>query len=228
MRKIEIKGAIIPDGDQCIYDWFEIPATSPQKVNKALTEANGEDIEIVINSGGGSVYSGSEIYTILKDYKGATTGKIVGIAGSSASIIAMGVDRLLISPTGQVMIHRASMSTGGNTTDMEKASEILNKIDKSIANAYRLKTGLEQNKLLDLMTKETWMTAQEAKEYGFVDDIMFDENNNIKFVASINNYDILPQNVINKIKNKLINDKQQKMKNEELELAKAKLALELL
>lgn len=66
--KIEVKGAIISDGEQWIYDWFvEIPATSPNKVNKQLSQAQaGEEIEVLINSGGGSVFAGSEIYTTLK------------------------------------------------------------------------------------------------------------------------------------------------------------------
>lgn len=226
MKKVYVKGVIISDEEQWIYDYFEIPACSPNKINKVLTEANGDDVEIIINSGGGSVNSGSEIYTMLKDYKGKTVGKITGMAGSSASIISMGVDNLLISPTAQIMIHRASMYAGGNAGDMDKAQEILSQCDKSIANAYMLKTGMKQEELLNLMEKETFMTAQEAKKYGFVDEIMFAENNDIKLVASINNTGMLPQNVINKMKNKIISDKQKQQKeNEELELAQARLRL---
>ncbi|MTI65159.1 MAG: Clp protease ClpP [Firmicutes bacterium] len=240
--KIEIKGAIVSDSEQWIYDYFEIPATSPQKVNKALNEANGADIEVIINSGGGSVHSGSEIYTNLKDYKGKTTGKIVGIAGSSASVISMGIDKLLISPTAQIMIHRASMVAAGNNEDFNKASEILSQIDKSIANSYILKTGLSQKELLNLMSKETWLTAQEAKEKGFVDGIMFAEENN-NFVNSVetDKNGLLPKSVIDKMRNELQNKSTEDFKKDkqtediqvdndnknEIELMKAKLKLQL-
>lgn len=216
--KIEIKGVIIPDSEQWIYDWFEIPACSPSKVNKALAKAKGKDVEVIINSGGGSVVSGSEIYTSLKDYKGKTTGKIVGIAGSAASVCAMGVTKLLISPTAQIMIHNASTNTQGNKNELAKTIEMLSGFDKSIANAYMLKTNLSQAELLELMNRETFLIAQEAKEIGFVDEIMFDDG--VKFVASINNSGLLPQTVIDKVRNEL-KTKTRNDNTEDLESLKA-------
>ena len=196
---IEIKGAIISDGEQWIYDLFGMPATSPSKVNKALSEAEGQDVDVIINSGGGSVFAGSEMYTSLKDYSGYTKGKIVGIAASAASVVSMGVRKLLMSPTAQMMIHNSSMLAGGNKNDLTKDAETLGNIDKSIANSYMLKTRLSQNELLELMNKETWLTAQDAKEKGFIDEIMFDDG--IQFNNSITNGVLLPQEVINKIRN---------------------------
>jgi ATP-dependent protease ClpP protease subunit len=231
--KIEIKGPIISDSDQWIYDWFEIPATSPGKVNSVINKANGEEIEVVINSGGGSVFAGSEIYTVLKGYKGKTTGKIVGIAASAASVIAMGVDELQISPTAQIMIHRASTYSDGNKEEMQKAVNMLDGIDKSIANAYMLKTGISKEKLISMMSKETWLTAEKAIELGFADKIMFQEET--QAVASINSSGLLPKEVIEKVRNQLkdkinITSNTDKATNneKELELAKARLKLALI
>lgn len=235
--KIDIKGPIISDGEQWIYDYFEIPATSALKVNKALEKANGEDVEVIINSCGGSVFAGSEIYTVLKDYKGKTTGKIVGVAASAAGVASMGVDSLLISPTAQIMIHNASMRTEGNHTDLEKDAQMLKGTDKAIANAYMLKTKMQHDELLDLMEETTWLTAQQAKEKGFVDSIMFDDG--VKLVASVDDNGLLPQAVIDKVRNELVNKKELENKapeaieeelkaTEELELAKAKLKLALI
>ena len=80
--KINIKGPIISSSDQWIYDWLGIEATSPKVVNEQLekAKANGEDVEVEINSGGGSVCAGSEIYTALMSYAGKVTTKIVGLA----------------------------------------------------------------------------------------------------------------------------------------------------
>nr|WP_205608921.1 head maturation protease, ClpP-related [Clostridium sporogenes] len=206
-----------------IYDWFEMDSTCPKDIEESLDKAKkNEEIEVIINSGGGSVFAGSEIYSLLKDHKGKITGKIVGLAASSASIIAMGCEILKISPTGQLMIHRASMINTGNSEDFEKSAEILKGIDKSIANAYILKTGLKQDELLDLMAKETWLDAKTAKNMGFIDEIMFDEDN--KIVASFNS-GVIPPQIINKLRNEFKEEKQ--INEKELEIAKAKLNLQL-
>ncbi|NFT02258.1 Clp protease ClpP [Clostridium sporogenes] len=224
--KINVKGTIISNDDKMIYDWFEMDSTCPKDIEESLDKAKkNEEIEVIINSGGGSVFAGSEIYSLLKDHKGKITGKIVGLAASSASIIAMGCEILKISPTGQLMIHRASMINTGNSEDFEKSAEILKGIDKSIANAYILKTGLKQDELLDLMAKETWLDAKTAKNMGFIDEIMFDEDN--KIVASFNS-GVIPPQIINKLRNEFKNNKEEKQINEkELEIAKAKLNLQL-
>nr|WP_205912119.1 head maturation protease, ClpP-related [Clostridium sporogenes] len=206
-----------------IYNWFDMDSTCPKDIEEALNKAKkNEEIEVIINSGGGSVFAGSEIYSLLKEYKGKITGKIVGLAASSASIIAMGCEILKISPTGQLMIHRASMINTGNSEDFEKSAEILKGIDKSIANAYILKTGLKQDELLDLMAKETWLDAKTAKNMGFIDEIMFDEDN--KIVASFNS-GVIPPQIINKLRNEFKEEKQ--INEKELEIAKAKLNLQL-
>ncbi|CAJ1003887.1 head maturation protease, ClpP-related [Brevibacillus aydinogluensis] len=204
--KIEIRGVIIPNDYQWIYDWFEIEATSPGKVNQLIQEANGDDLEVIINSGGGDVFSGSEIYTALKDYPGNVTVKIIGVAASAASVIAMGGKKVMMSPTAQLMIHNASTSTWGDKRDHRHAAEFLQTIDASIANAYRLKTGMSQNELLTLMNKETWMNAQDALEKGFIDEIMFDDGNQLRAVASLQ-AEFIPQKVIEKLRNEIFRKK---------------------
>ncbi|MGG7057604.1 head maturation protease, ClpP-related [Clostridium tertium] len=221
--KISVKGPIIDSDDQWIYDYFEVEATSPSKINDLINQANNEDLEVEINSGGGSVFAGSEIYTALKSYSGKVTTKVVGLAASAASVIAMAGDKIEISPTGQLMIHNASGGFGGDYRDMEKGAEILKNVNATISNAYRLKTGLSNEELLEMMNKETWLTPQQALEKKFVDEIMF--TNDIKLVASINN-GMLPQEVINKMKVELKN-KIPKVIENDIEDVKAKLLMEL-
>ena len=222
-----MKGVIIPNEDKWIYEWFEIENTTPNDVLNALPTDNSP-VEVVINSGGGDVYSGSEIYTALKDYPGTVTVKIVGIAASAASVIAMAGDKVLISPTAQIMIHNVASVAQGDYRVMKHEAEVLKNYNKSIANAYMLKTGLSQEELLNLMDKETWLNAQQAKEKGFVDEIMFDEGN--RLVASVQ-VGVLPQNVINKMRN-MKNELMQKSKtnqdDNEIKLAKARLKLKTL
>lgn len=215
--KIEIKGPIIDSNQQWIYDWFEIEAASPKKVNGLISQAkDNEELEVEINSGGGSVFAGSEIYTSLKSYKGNVIVKIVGLAASAASVIAMAGDKVLISPTGQIMIHNTASYTEGNHNDMQHSADVLKNIDKTISNAYRLKTGKTNDELLALMDKETWLSPQQALDNGFVDEIMF--SNEFQAVASVNN-GMLPIEVINKMQNKLLEDKnKEKTKNEKEKL----------
>jgi ATP-dependent Clp protease protease subunit len=194
--KIDIKGVIVPNSQKIIYDWYGLDAVSPRDVVSKLDEAKGEDIEISINSGGGDVYSGAEIYTALREYKGNVTGKIVGIAASAASVIGMGCKTLKMSPAGQFMIHKASITVSGNDNKMEHAAEVLQSHDQSICNVYSLKTGMSQDDLLDLMDKETYFNAQQALKHGFIDEIMFDDD--LKLSASVNNSAELPIEVINK------------------------------
>ena len=198
-RKINIKGAIISNDEKWIYDWFEMDATSPNMIDEQLEEANGEDIIISINSGGGSVFDASEIYTAIKNYKGNTEAQIVGLAASAASFIALAADKTVISPTGQMMIHNAAMVAMGDHNEMTLAAGMLQGINKTIANAYKMKCGMEEDELLALMDKETWITPQMALEYKLVDEIMF-ENPGIKLAASaVSN--VIPQKVIDGIRN---------------------------
>lgn len=221
MKKLKIKGVIISNDIKWIYEYFEIEATTPKDVERELEQANGDEIELEINSGGGDAIAGSEIYSLLKDYSGKVTAKILGIAASAASVIAMAAEKVLISPTAQIMIHNVSTRcASGDYRDMDKASEVLKNYNVSIANAYMLKTGLGQKELLDLMNNETWMTAQRALELKFADEIMFDQE--LKLSASATIAGLLPEEVINKMKNQRIIDK--KVAGD-VELAKAKLNL---
>lgn len=221
--KIEIKGAIVPDEDQKVYDHCGVLATSPQKVSKLINQAKrGEPLEIIINSGGGCVFSGSEIYTMLKDYQGEVIIKIVGIAGSAASVIAMGGTKVLVSPTAQVMIHNSSCGTHGDHRAHSHTAKILKGIDESISNAYKLKTGLSSEKLIELMHEESWMSAQKALSLKFVDGIMFDETKVLNTFYSEHMF--LSKETIDELKNNTeITDKKTK-----IEVAKAKLMAKLM
>jgi len=204
--RIDIKGPIISDCNQRFYDWVGIPATSPKKINSLIQNAKkGEKLDVFINSGGGSVFSGSEIFTELKSYKGEVEVNIVGVAASAASVIAMAGDKILMSPTGQIMIHNASSGTYGDHTALTKTADVLKVIDESIANAYELKTGKNHSKLLELMGNETWLSLAKAKELNFVDGGMFDEETTFINVSTASDGTI-PQEVIEKMRNSMMKE----------------------
>ena len=192
MAKVNIKGPIVSDNDARIYEWLGIKATCPKIVNDAIDKANGEDLEVIINSGGGSVFAASEIYTALKSYMGNVTVKIVGMAASAASVIAMAGKKVMMTPTGQMMIHNVTTYAEGDYRDMEHTADILKTANDTIANAYRLKSGKTQEELLALMDDETWMDAKKAKELGLIDEIMFED---VQLAASAGYSGLLPPEV---------------------------------
>lgn len=172
MRKIEVKGTIVGNADKWIYEWFGMDATCPKDVNAAIGEANGEPLLVEINSGGGDVFAGSEIYTALKAYAGAVEINIVGLAASAASVIAQ-AGHSRISPTALFMVHNVSGAAYGDCNAMTHEAEVLQTANKAVAAAYLEKTGKSMEELLGIMDAETWMDAQKAVEYGFVDEVMF-------------------------------------------------------
>ncbi|MEQ6855338.1 head maturation protease, ClpP-related [Lysinibacillus capsici] len=209
--KIEVKGPIISDSDQWIYDWFEIPATSPSKVNMVIEQAirsNVNELIVEINSGGGSVFAGAEIWTALKSFAGTIKVRIVGLAASAASVIAMAGTKIEMSPVAQIMIHNASTRASGDYRAMYDAGELLESVNQSLMSTYIMRTKLPEAELKMMMDKETWMNAQQAKELGFIDNIMFEQE--IDAVADANSSMLvngaLPQAVIDKMRQELAND----------------------
>ena len=197
MRKIEVKGTIVGNADKWIYEWFGMDATCPKDVNAAISEANGEPLLVEINSGGGDVFAGSEIYTALKAYAGTVEINIVGLAASAASVIAQ-AGHSRISPTALFMVHNVSGSAAGDFHDMQQEAEILQTANKAVAAAYLEKTGKSMEELLGIMDAETWMDAQKAVEYGFVDEVMF-----ASAPTLTNGIGVLPAQTIHKLKDLL-------------------------
>lgn len=171
MAEILINGDIIPNDDKWIYNWLDWDSTSPNDVRKAIeTNPEGEKLTVLINSGGGSVMAGQEIYSMLH---GRDDVEIViqSLAGSAASVIAM-ANQSEMSPVAMIMVHNVSMrGASGDYHDMRKNAEILQEMNRALAAAYVAKTGREEDEILKLMDRETWLTANQALELGFVDKI---------------------------------------------------------
>ena len=167
--KLEIRGVIVPNDYEEVYDWFGMENTSPRKVNKALEDAHGETVDVLINSGGGMITAGSEIYTALRNYAGEVNIRIVW-AASAASVIAMSRHSTM-EPTAMMMIHNVSSVAEGDYRDMAHESTVLDTASAAMSVAYQLKTGKSETEIRKLMDKETWFTARQAQELGFVDEV---------------------------------------------------------
>lgn len=171
MVKIAVKGTIINDDDAPIYrDWFGMNVVSPKDILGQLPSDNSPVI-VEIASNGGEVDPATEMYTALKNYSGQITAQITANAYSAGTIVAMGADKVQMSPGAKMMIHNASSGVEGNYHDMDAASNMLQTTNKAIANMYAAKTGKNVDEFLGLMDKETWLSAQDAIELGLADEI---------------------------------------------------------
>lgn len=150
--------------------WFDDDVT-PQLFRDELNAGSG-DITVWINSPGGDCIAAAQIYNMLMEYKGNVTVKIDGIAASAASVIAMAGTKVCVSPVSMMMIHNTMTVAMGNTSEMQKAIEMLDEVKESIINAYEIKTGMSRTKISHLMDAETWMDANSAVEMGFADEIL--------------------------------------------------------
>lgn len=171
MATVDVRGDIVTNNDRWIYDWLGWEATSPNDIKAALEGLGpGETLTVLINSGGGDVFAGQEIFSLLYG-RGDVEIKIQSMAGSAASVIAM-AGRSEISPVAMIMIHNVSMhGAAGDYHAMQKNAEILKRMDEALASAYVSKTGRPAEEILRMMDHETWLTADRAVEMGFVDTV---------------------------------------------------------
>lgn len=173
MPRIEVRGIIVPNDDKRFYEWFGYEATSPRDVGSVLEEAGGETVDVYINSPGGEIASGSEIYSMLREY-GNVKIHITGQACSAASVIAMS-GWCEMASTALMMIHCVSTRAAGNRAEMEHTASVLKAADDAISTAYTAKTGKDRDEILEMMEAETWITAEKAVELGLIDQVMGQE-----------------------------------------------------
>ena len=160
---------LILDGPIASDTWWGDEVT-PDLFREELKQHAG-DLTVVINSPGGDVFAGLAIYNALVNHNGNVTVRVDGLAASIASVIAMAGDKIIMSPGSMIMIHRPSVCAMGTVDDMEKAKDVLTKIEEGITPIYAKRTGLDEDKIAELLEAETWMLADKAVELGFADEV---------------------------------------------------------
>lgn len=156
--------------------------TSSKHVMKVLEEAGEvEQINLYINSYGGSVKEGLGIFNQLKRKSCQKVAYIDGFACSIASVIAMAADKVVMGTNSLMMIHHASMGAYGNAEELRKAANDVEVIDKASCSSYLEKAGdkLDEAKLNELLDNQTWLNAQQCLEYGLADEIAGSEDKSI-------------------------------------------------
>ncbi|MDP5277151.1 head maturation protease, ClpP-related [Chengkuizengella axinellae] len=152
--------------------WGE--SITPKQFSKDLKDLGDdlEEITVLINSPGGGVFDGLTIRSLLKNHQASITVRIEGYAASIASIIAMAGDKIVMSKGSMMMIHNPATSLwGGESKDFREVADFLDQIRDSLLPIYSDRTGLSNEELIEMMDKETWMSADEAVEKGFADEV---------------------------------------------------------
>lgn len=160
-------------GDIC-SDWWGAWTDEdqyPESVRTFLDEAKDKNLNIHINSGGGSVFAGITIYNMLKNHKGYKTVYIDGVAASIASVIALAGDKVVMGTGTTFMIHKPWSMVSGNATAMRECADFLDKIQECIMQVYEenLKDKDDFEAIKNMVDAETWLTATEASKYFDVD-----------------------------------------------------------
>ena len=133
-----------------------------------------EDITVKINSYGGDVSEAHAIFNLLRDYKGKVTIEIIGMCASAATIIAMAGDIIKMKSNALFMIHETSifLSDIVQTSDLSKIVESLSKMNETLIDVYSMRTKISKDEIRSMLNKETWMTAEEARIKGFIDEVI--------------------------------------------------------
>jgi ATP-dependent Clp endopeptidase proteolytic subunit ClpP len=192
--KVKLTDAVTPWSVEKLTDdiskLFGASASEHQDFT-AIINAGGEAVdtlEIEINSPGGSIFDGYNIYREIKSLQERgviVTATITGMAASMASVIAMAADRIQMVPHGRMMIHEASQGVRGNAEELRKAADLLDGISNDIAVIYSERTGKPLDDIRTMMKAETWMNATEALQNGFIDGV-FDIRPNVPTKKAMN------------------------------------------
>lgn len=137
-----------------------------------MNSNKSKTINIRLNSPGGSVFDGTTIFNAIKQHKSKTIAHIDGLAASIASVIALAADEVRMAENAFLMIHEPWSMVIGNADIMRDEAELLDKVGGTIAKTYMDKSKKDEKEILEMMKSETWMSAQEALDAGFVDSIV--------------------------------------------------------
>lgn len=154
-----------------IYDmigsdgWSE--GVTAKRIGAALRSIGSRDVTALINSPGGDFFEGLAIYNLLREHPHKITVKVVGLAASAASVIAMAGDEIQVAKSGFLMIHNAWSIVIGNRHDLRSAADVMDQFDASMADLYAAAAGIDVKEAAAMMDAETWMNGQAAVDAGF-------------------------------------------------------------
>lgn len=162
-------------GDICAWAWPEYGEQSGVTIVEQLKALTAKNITVHINSYGGDVAEGLAIYNVLKNHEAAITTICDGFACSAASVVFMAGEKRVMNRASLLMVHNAWTIASGNAAQLRKAADDIETITGASIEAYKSRCSIDEDKIRELMDAETWITAEEAKEWGFATDVEDDD-----------------------------------------------------
>ena len=179
-NEIWLSGYVIQNEDKWFYDWLGYDTVCPADIIDALGQLNSEPVTVRIDGYGGSVFAGATIFQQFMDYPGNVDFIITGLSASILSVIPMASvkkgNNCKMSPLAMMMLHNVQGGRDGDYRDMEHEAERLKAANATIRSAYRMKSGLSDEKIGELMDNETWLDAQGALDLGLIDEILYTDD----------------------------------------------------
>lgn len=176
MIEIALRGELWDNDSAAVLrycGWRDI--TCPEDIRAALEKAGGDDVTLLINSYGGDMSVGLEIRSVLRRYPGKTTALYQGFGASAATLAASGCRRIESEPGALLCYHNPSSVTEGDYQDMAQAAEGLKNARDCALEVYTARSGAKsREELIELMDKNIWITPSQAREYGLIDAIVGD------------------------------------------------------
>lgn len=154
------------------FDYWTGEGVTAKRIAGILRALGGGPVTVNINSPGGDLFEGMAIYNLLREHKGEITVKVIGLAASAASIIAMAGDTVQVARAGFLMIHNTWVMAVGNRNDLREIAETLEPFDRAMADIYAARTGGDAKAMGKLMDAETWIGGSDAVERGFADELL--------------------------------------------------------
>ena len=154
------------------YDYWTGEGVTARRVASALRTLGAGPVTVNVNSPGGDMFEGLAIYNLLREHKGDVTVKVLGIAASAASIIAMAGDTVQIARAAFFMVHNSWVVAAGNRNDLREIADWLEPFDAAMADIYVARTGAEAKAIAKLMDAESWIGGSAAIEQGFADELL--------------------------------------------------------
>lgn len=150
--------------------WGE--GVTAKRIAGALRGIGDKPVTVTINSPGGDVFEGLAIYNLLREHPGEVTVKIVGLAASAASFIAMAGDRVEIGKAAFLMIHNSWVVAMGDRQALREVADWLEPFDEAMVSIYNAKTGMDEADISAMMDAETWINGSKSVDLGFADDFL--------------------------------------------------------
>lgn len=172
VRAVERGDAVITIFEPIGYDWWTDSGVTAKSITAQLRAIGSRPVEIHINCPGGDMFEGIAIYNILREHPQEITIKVMGMAASAASVVAMAGDRIEIGVASFLMIHNCWVLVSGNRHDMADAVAWLEPFDKAMADIYAARSGSDPSDVAAWMDAETYMSGAVAIERGFADALL--------------------------------------------------------